>query len=78
MNYSYKSGKALKQNPFIGFTTFQHFWGDPLYSDIIVDPNNNALETEERECYPVPDYIEHNGRNEGFYPDGRVAYIRIL
>lgn len=78
MNYSYKSGKALKQNPFIGFTTFQHFLGDPLYSDIIVDPNNNALETEERECYPVPDYIEHNGRNEGFYPDGRVAYIRIL
>ena len=46
MNYSYKSGKALKQNPFIGFTTFQHFLGDPLYSDIIVDPNNNALETE--------------------------------
>ena len=78
MKHFYKKGNALKQNPFIGFTTFQHFHGEPLYSDIIVDPNNNALETEERECYPVPDYTEHNGRNEGFYPDGSVAYIRIL
>lgn len=78
MKVTYKKGKAIKQNPFIGFTTFQHFYGDPLYSDIVVDPKNNALETEERECYPVPKTTEHNGRNEGFYPDGRVAYIRIL
>lgn len=66
------------KNPYIGFTTFQHFEGDPLYSDITVDPRNNGLETEERECYPVPAYIEHKGNEQGFYPPTTIAYIRIL
>ena len=65
-------------NPYMGFSTFQHYRGDPLYSDIVVDPANHGLETEERECYPVPSYIEQQGDRQGFYPDCSVAYIRIL
>lgn len=65
-------------NPYMGFSTFQHYRGDPLYSDIVVDSANHGLETEERECYPVPSYIEQQGDRQGFYPDCSVAYIRIL
>ncbi len=72
--YSKESG----QNPYMGFNTFQHFKGEKLYSDIIVDPKNNMTETEHIECYPIPEYVEQNGREQGFHPDGNVAYIRIL
>ncbi len=66
------------QNPYIGFTSFQHFNGEKLYSDSIVRPENNFTETESFECYPVPDDVEENGREQGFYPESSVAYIRIL
>ncbi len=66
------------QNPYIGFMSFQHFRGEKLYSDSIVRPENNATETEPFECYPVPDDVEENGREEGYYPDSSVVYIRIL
>lgn len=74
--FNYK--REGKQNPYIGFTSFQHFNGDGLYSDLIVRPENNMTETEHVECYPVPDYVEEKGAEQGYYPDCSVVYIRIL
>lgn len=74
--FEYK--KEEKQNPYIGFVSFQHFRGEKLYSDIIVKPENGMTETENIECYPIPKSVPQNGRKEGFYPDTSVAYIRIL
>ena len=74
--FNYKREKA--QNPYIGFTSFQHFRNDELYSDLIVKPENNMTETEHVECYPVPAYVEEKGRAQGYYPDCSVVYIRIL
>ena len=74
--FNYK--KEEKQNPYIGFTSFQHFRGEKLYSDCIVLPENNYTETEHYECYPVPDYVPENGREEGYYPDTSIVYIRAL
>ena len=30
------------------------------------------------ECYPIPEYVEQRGREQGYYPDTTIAYIRIL
>lgn len=76
ITFNYK--REAKQNPYIGFTSFQHFRNDELYSDIIVKPENNYTETEHVECYPVPDYVEEKGRAQGYYPDCSIVYIRIL
>ncbi len=78
MKVYYNYAREKKQNPYIGFTSFQHFRNDRLYSDLVVRPENNMTETEHVECYPVPDYVEENGRTQGYYPDCSVAYIRIL
>ena len=75
-NFNYK--REERQNPYIGFTSFQHFNGEKLYSDSIVRPENNYTETEAFECYPVSEGVEENGREQGFYPDSSVAYIRVL
>ena len=64
-------------NPYIGFTSYQSFRGDPLFSDIVVRPENNGTETEATECYPVR-AIERRGFEQGFYPPTEVAYIRLL
>ena len=70
--------KAVK-NPYIGFTSYQRFRGDPLFSDIVVRPGCNMTETERTECYPVSKEAELMRADEsGFYPDTEVAYIRIL
>ena len=66
------------QNPNIGFMSFQHFRGEKLYSDSIVRPENNRTETEPFECYPVAPDAPENGREEGYYPDNSIAYIRFL
>lgn len=66
------------QNPYIGFTSFQHFRGEKLYSDITVLPERNFTETENFECYPVPSDVPENGREEGYYPDTSIVYIRFL
>ena len=76
VRYQYQREK--KQNPYIGFTSFQHFRNDELYSDLIVKPENNMTETEHVECYPIPDYVEEKGKEQGYYPDCSVVYIRIL
>ena len=65
-------------NPYIGFTSYQRFRTDPLYTDIVVRPENNKTETEATECYPVNKDYEQTSDGEGFYPDTEVAYIRIL
>lgn len=74
--FNYKREEGI--NPYIGFMSFQHFRGEKLYSDSIVRPENNMTETEPFECYPIPDDVEQNGREQGYYPDSSVAYIRIL
>ncbi len=74
--FAYK--KEEEQNPYIGFCSFQHFRGEKLYSDIVVKPENNMCETEDVECYPIPEWVPENGRDEGYYPDTSIVYIRIL
>lgn len=66
------------QNPFTGFMSFQHFRGEKLYSDIVVTPEGNRTETERVECYPVSDDAEEKGREQGYYPDTTIVYIRVL
>ncbi|MBQ7032858.1 MAG: DUF4832 domain-containing protein [Clostridia bacterium] len=74
----FNTKKEEGQNPYIGFMSFQHFNGEELYSDLVVRPENKYTETEHVECYPVPDYLEENGREEGYYPETSIVYIRIL
>lgn len=74
----FKTRKEEGQNPYIGFTSFQHFRDEALYSDLIVRPENNLTETEHVECYPIPEDVLQNGREEGFYPDSTMAYYRVL
>ena len=78
MTYTYTYKMEEKQNPYTGFTSFQHFNGEKLYSDIVVKPENKYTETERVECYPTSPDAAENGRNEGWYPDSTVAYIRVL
>lgn len=76
-NFKEKQGVII--NPYIGFTSFQHFRGEKLYSDCITGRSGIAsCETENYECYPVPAGVEEKGREQGYYPDNTVAYIRIL
>ncbi len=75
--YTYNTVREEGQNPYIGFMSFQHFRGEKLYSDIVVKPENRFTETERVECYPVRN-VEENGREEGYYPDTSVVYIRTL
>ena len=74
----YQYQREQKQNPYIGFTSFQHFRNDELYSDLIVRPENNMTETEHVECYPIPATTEEKGRAQGYYPDASVVYIRAV
>ncbi len=74
----FNTKKEEGQNPYIGFMSFQHFDGEALYSDLVVRPENRYTETEHVECYPVPEYVGENGREEGFYPQCSIVYIRIL
>lgn len=76
--HSFSVRPEAGQNPFIGFTSFQHFRNEKLYSDIIVRPEAKMTETERVECYPVSPDAEENGRAEGYYPDTSIAYIRVL
>ena len=71
--------ETAMKNPYIGFTSYQRFRGDPLFADIVVRPEGNLTETERTECYPVSAEASLMREGEaGFYPDTEVAYIRIL
>lgn len=74
--FGYKVEPA--QNPFTGIMSFQHFRDETMYNDIVVKPENNFCETEHVECYPIPSYHKDTGREEGYYPDTSVVYIRVL
>ena len=74
----FKLKSATEHGPYIGFTLYQHFDGEKLYSDIVVRPENNMTETEKIESYPLPRDVEQNGRQEGYYPPCSVAYFRVL
>lgn len=76
--FFYSYAKEAKQNPYVGFTSFQHLREEPLYSDLVVRPENNLTETEHVECYPIPAYVEQKGREQGYYPDCSLAYYRFL
>lgn len=79
MKKYFKEKQGAISNPYIGFTSFNHFRDDPLYSDSIVgDKALCGCETEPFERYPVPEGVEEKGREQGFHPDETVAYIRIL
>ena len=66
------------QNSNTGFMSFQHFKDEALYSDCVVLPENRMCETEHYECYPIPEYVLQNGKEEGYYPETSIAYIRFL
>ena len=71
--------KKAVSNPYIGFTSYQRFRDDPLFSDIVVSPERNLTETERTECYPVSAEAKLMEKGEsGFYPDAEVAYVRLL
>ena len=74
----FKTQREEAVNQFTGFCSFQHFRGEKLYSDIIVRPENKMTETEDVECFPIPEWVEENGREQGYYPDTTIAYIRLL
>lgn len=69
---TFQKTNALLNNPYIGFTSFQHFRDEPLFSDC--DTTGGWV----KEHYPVYDWVEQEGRSQGFYPDTEVAYIRML
>lgn len=73
-----KEKQGVIYNPYIGFTSFQHFRGEALFSDCIVGRTSARCETEDYECYPVPAGVKETGREQGYYPDTTVAYIRVL
>lgn len=75
-NFGYKLEAG--QTAFTGVMSFQHFRGEKLYSDLVVKPENRMTETEHVECYPIPDDVEENGREQGYHPDSSVVYIRVL
>ncbi len=76
VNFKYQ--REEKQNPFIGFSSFNHFEGESLFSDKIVRADGGMLETTDYESYPVPSGVEQNGREQGFHPQTTVAYFRVL
>ena len=69
---AFKPSEEVLQNPYIGFTSFNHFRNEPLFSDT----------TKEwgwiKERYPIYDWVEQNGREQGYYPDTEIAYFRVL
>ena len=53
-----KKTNEVLNNPYIGFTSFQHFRNDPLFSDC--GPKGGWM----KERYPVYDWVEQNGREQ--------------
>ncbi len=76
--YYFSSAPEAGQNPYMGIMSFQHFRGEKMYSDIVVLPENKLTETERVEVYPPSPDAEEKGREQGYYPDTSIAYIRIL
>lgn len=56
-------------NPYMGFSTFQHFRGGKLF-----DADTDGWK---KEFYPLFPGVGENGADEGFHPDASIAYIRV-
>ena len=56
-------------NPYMGFSTFQHFRGGKLF--------DAATDGWKKEFYPLFPGVGENGASEGFHPDASIAYIRV-
>lgn len=69
---SFLPSNEVLQNPYMGFVSFNHFRDEPLFSDC---PTTDGWI---KEHYPVYDWVEQEGRKQGFYPDTEIAYIRIV
>ncbi|MBR2024139.1 MAG: DUF4832 domain-containing protein [Clostridia bacterium] len=69
--YHFQPSNEILQNPYIGFTSFNHFRGEPLFSDC------ETTDGWKKESYPLSGYLEENGEMQGWHPDTEVAYIRI-
>lgn len=65
----FRPSSQVLYNPYMGFTTFQHFRGGPLFS--------SCVDGWKKEFYPLYGGVEQNGDTEGFHPDAAVAYFRI-
>ncbi len=78
MKKSFNYQREVKQNPYTGIVSFQHFSGEKLYNDVICEGVLASCETENLECYPIPAGVKENGREQGWYPDNTVAYFRCL
>jgi len=79
MKFYFQYKRELGQNAFTGICSFQHFNGEKLYSDCVAGRDGIAgTETENFECYPVTPGVAENGREEGYYPENSIAYIRVL
>ena len=51
MKKTFNEKQGVIYNPYIGFTSFNHFRGDPLYTDCVVGKRELAgCETEAFEC----------------------------
>lgn len=77
---NFKEKTGVIYNPYMGIVSFNHFRDEKLYSDCVTGITTGlaTCETENYECYPVPDGVEEKGREQGYFPDTTVAYIRIL
>ncbi len=62
----------LLTNPYIGFTSFNHFDGEPLFSDTF------GTDGWKKERYPLYDFVEQEGNKTGCYPPCTIAYMRML
>ena len=69
---AFKPSDEVLQNPYIGFTSFNHFRGEALFSDTTAELG------WVKERYPVYEWIEQKGELQGYYPDTEIVYIRIL
>ncbi len=63
---------GVLQNPYIGFTTFNHYRGQALF------PETGTKDGWIKERYPIYDWIADYGKSEGYYPDCEIVYIRIV
>ncbi len=68
----FDASNEVLENPYIGFTSFNHFNGEALFSDTF------GTDGWKKERYPVYDFVEQDGNKTGCYPPCTLAYLRIL
>lgn len=66
----FESHDRVLQNPYIGFTNFNHFRGALLFDETVLGAD--------KEAYPDAQTYPHEGDAKGFHPACEVAYVRFL